>query len=89
MTTVIAYQVRTFVALPSDDALAKARADLLAAGFTDAEIETETGMGLRRLPNCPGNAPIFVKFAAGALSLTGVKAAVDMARNVAAKAALR
>jgi hypothetical protein len=80
MTTTTSHLVRPFVALPSDDDLAKARAALLAFGFTDDEVEVETGLGLRRLPNCPPKAPIVVKVAAGALSLVGARAALDAAK---------
>lgn len=57
---------------PIDDAaLARARADLLAAGFSEDEIEAPTGFGLRRLATCPAVAPLVVKVAAGALSIQG------------------
>lgn len=58
-------------AAANDDALAKARADLLAAGFSEAEIEAPTGFGLRRLPTCPAVAPLVLKVATGALSVQG------------------
>jgi len=64
--------------LPTTNEIDAARASLIAAGFTDAEIETVTGMGLRRLANCPAEASILVKVAAGALSLTGARRALRL-----------
>lgn len=57
--------------MPSEQDIATARAALLDAGLTTEQCEHETGFGLRRLPNCPAVAPVQVKVAAGALSITG------------------
>ncbi len=81
MTTVTATLVRPFVALPSADEIAGARAALLDFGFTADEIETVTGLGLRRLPNCPPKASILVKVAAGALSLTGARNVLEAVKD--------
>lgn len=55
----------------SENEIAAAREKLIAAGLTPAQCEHETGFGLRSLPNCPAVAPVQVKVAAGALSVTG------------------
>ena len=66
------------VSLPTANEINAARASLLAAGFTPDEIAMTTGMGLRRLANCPAEATILVKVAAGALSLTGARQALKL-----------
>lgn len=64
--------------MPTAKMVAKARELLLRHGFTDVEIESETGMGLRRSPTSPAVASVVVKVAGGALSVRGARVAVDM-----------
>lgn len=55
--------------------LATARRELAAAGVTNAQMDTYTGFGHRTVVG-DRHAPIVVKYADGALSMTGVMGAV-------------
>lgn len=64
---------------PTTTELAFARARLRAAGFTDEQCDEVTGMGLRRMPGCPADAPFVVKVATGALTIHGARQALALA----------
>lgn len=64
---------------PTKIELECARARLQAEGFTDEQCDQVTGLGLRRTPHCPPEAPIVVKVAAGALSINGARQALALA----------
>jgi hypothetical protein len=65
---------------PTESEIASARDALRAAGFSDADMAIVTGLGLRRLPNCPPEASILVKVAAGALSVHGASRVLEGVR---------